>query len=283
MRPSFERFPLALGVTITRTYAHLMAHFILAFKRSQPGRSHPGPWKSANAGISFDIEAQIEVPDGFEPPEWFDPLNTIWWTVGLLRLHLSHVVRVPVIAARSFLEISTDPELSELSVLEVNPSHLFPSPLEPPLIASSDLEWLARHWLSGGRLFREHANFANAFVAFDQSTWSTTHGLGLVRLWGAFELLFATSRHQKTRQLASRISAFLEPAGETRAALANDVVRLYDSRSDAAHGSPANQDDAFFESHALLRRVIVAVIEKDHVLSVSELERLSLPLGDRPH
>lgn len=40
---------LGHGVLLTRTYAHLMAPYIMAFAPALPGRPHPGPWKAALA------------------------------------------------------------------------------------------------------------------------------------------------------------------------------------------------------------------------------------------
>jgi hypothetical protein len=173
--------------------------------------------------------------------------------------------------------MSETKELTRVSVMEVQSRSLFPATKQPARVAATDLDWLSVHWVAGGRLFQEHPNFANAFVAFDQSIWTTSHGLGLVQLWGAFELLFATSRYRKTHQLASRISAFLERPGEGRAALKNEVVELYHSRSDAAHGAPANQEEAFYKSYYLLRRVLLKNLENNYVLSVGDLENLSQP------
>lgn len=271
-----EALELPWGVILTPTYAHLMAHFMLAFERPERGKAHRGPWKSARAGIALDIEAQLHVPGHFEE-EWFDRVNTIWWTVALLRIRISPFVRVPIISDTAFGEIPGMQGEAVFRVMEIQTGHLFGYASDTTVVDAADSAWISRFWLSGGQLFRRHPNLGNAIVGFDQSIWSGSHGLGLIQLWGAFELLFATSRHRKTFQLASRVSAFLEPPGETREALAREVASLYESRSDAAHGNPSGQEDAFFQSHALLRRVIIKMIQDDFVPSVLDLESLSQP------
>jgi hypothetical protein len=272
-----EAFRFPAGVMLRATYTHLMAHFILAFKKPAPGAHHPAPWKSAHSGMAFDVEMEIQVPGDLAPDDWFDTLNTIWWTAALLRLRVSPNIRVPVFAATSFASMAEVSGEAQVRVLEVQDRSLVKADASPAVLAAGDLSWAASRWLSGGRLFRAHPNFGNAFVAFDQSIWSSTFGMGLVQLWGAFELLFATTRFRKTAQLASRISAYLEPPGEDRDSLKKRVQSLYGSRSDAAHGNPNGQEEAYLASFALLRHVLVKMLDDDYVLSVDDLERLSQP------
>ena len=53
-----ESFDLGDGVVLSRTYAHLMAPFVMAFKRpAEHDQPHPGPWKSLGGGFAFDIDA----------------------------------------------------------------------------------------------------------------------------------------------------------------------------------------------------------------------------------
>lgn len=270
-------FLLPGGVALRKTYAHLMAHFVLAFKRPAPDSHHSGPWKSANAGLSFDVEVEIFVPGDLALNDWFDSLNTIWWTAALLRLRVSPQIRVPVVSVDALASLGQLKGDARVSILETQQRALVEEVATPTRIRRADLDWLASRWLSGGRLYRDHANFANAFMSFDQSIWTSAYGLGLVQLWGAFELLFATSRYRKTTQLGSRISAYLEPPGESRDALKSHIESLYDSRSDAAHGNPVGQDESFLASYSLLKRVILKILEENYVLSVGDLERLSHP------
>ena len=64
-----DTFDLGEGVTVSRTYAHLMAPFMMAFKEPvEHGQHHPGPWKSLGGGIAYDIEAEIRVPRDARQP-----------------------------------------------------------------------------------------------------------------------------------------------------------------------------------------------------------------------
>src|SRR6266478_1539133 len=57
-----ERFELGEGITISQTYAHFMAPFLMAFAPAAPGKPHPAPWKPAKGGLAIDITAELFVP-----------------------------------------------------------------------------------------------------------------------------------------------------------------------------------------------------------------------------
>ena len=92
-----EQFDLGKGIVISRTYAHLMSHFLMAFTPAVPGEPHPGPWKSATGGVAMDITAELFVPATCHH-ENLDNLNTIWWIVALLRLKVATTISVPVVS-----------------------------------------------------------------------------------------------------------------------------------------------------------------------------------------
>src|SRR5579871_163099 len=53
-------FALANGLVARETYAHVMAPYVVAFKRPEKlGAYHPGPWKAAHGGLGFDITIEI--------------------------------------------------------------------------------------------------------------------------------------------------------------------------------------------------------------------------------
>ena len=63
-----EAFDLGEGVTIRKTYAHLTAHFVMAFAAPPPNSFHPWPWKAAKGTASFavDIAADLCIPSDRE-------------------------------------------------------------------------------------------------------------------------------------------------------------------------------------------------------------------------
>ena len=95
-------FHFGEGIVLSKTFAHLMAPFLMAFAPAKLGNHHPGPWKAAQGGFRFDVLAQLKVPKEFSPPRWFDHLNTAWWFAALLRLRATPLISVPVIASEPF-------------------------------------------------------------------------------------------------------------------------------------------------------------------------------------
>src|SRR3990172_9239218 len=90
-----DEFDFGQGIVLSKTYAHLMAPFLMAFARAEPGRPHPAPWKPASGGFGFDIEAELFVPGNAKVPDWFDNVNTVWWIAALLRLKANPLLCVP--------------------------------------------------------------------------------------------------------------------------------------------------------------------------------------------
>ncbi|MGB6895504.1 MAG: hypothetical protein WBF37_06150, partial [Dehalococcoidia bacterium] len=43
------------GISIAKTYAHVMAPYLAAFARAEPGKPHPAPWKAVSGGLSYDV------------------------------------------------------------------------------------------------------------------------------------------------------------------------------------------------------------------------------------
>lgn len=271
-----DYFELGQGVTISATYAHLMAPFLVAFKRPEEGQPHPAPWKAAQGGFAFDIVGELYIPLHFQPPEWFDRLNTIWWIAALMRLHLSPLLRVPAVANQSFSGMLQSQQECHIWPVEAQPRQLVPEPSPERVITQHGLKWVQSHWLSGANLMAQHDNFNIAFQAFDQCVFVSSSSLALIQLWGALEQLFSTSRNQKAFQLASRISAYLEQEQMLREGLYDRITELYrEKRSPAAHGTPVREAEPLWETYALTKRVLTKTIQSNHVPTRSEIEALT--------
>jgi hypothetical protein len=113
-----ERFDLGEGIVISRTYAHLMSHFLMAFTPATPGKPHPAPWKSATGGVAIDITAELFVPATCHHAN-LDNLNTIWWIVALLRLRVATTISVPVVSSERFSSIPSIQQEPSLRTMEV--------------------------------------------------------------------------------------------------------------------------------------------------------------------
>jgi hypothetical protein len=267
-----EKFDLGHGVTLSKTYAHFMAPFLMAFAPAEPGKPHPAPWKAASGGLAFDISAELFIPRQFALPHWFDRINTVWWLTALMRLKGAPLVFVPVIASESFATISSLKHEPYFWPIEIYTRHLIPV-LNPGNEISEDaLEWIKENWISGGKLMNESDDFNLAFQAFDQCIWTGQPALSLVALWGALERLFSPSPYELRFRVSAAIASFLEHPGKERHSLHRKIVKLYDARSKAAHGSGIDEAKPLFETYALMKRVLIKLIENGHVPSRGEIE-----------
>src|SRR5215813_11671038 len=160
-----EVFDLGSGFVICRTYAHLMAPFMMAFKPAPPGQHHPPPWRAAKGGFGFDIFVQVEAPP-MSPLPW-DQRTTLWWLTALLRLRVGPRLVVPVLASAPFVEaVNTDS--IHFWPLEVEPRFLDLDPESRTAINEVDLAWVKKHWVASAQLI-DSPEFSLAFQAADQS------------------------------------------------------------------------------------------------------------------
>ncbi|MBX9652038.1 hypothetical protein K2Y11_00320 [bacterium] len=278
-RLSADAFDFGCGISISRTYSHLMAPFIMAF--TAPGRNgfHPGPWRAAKGGFSFDIHAQIYVPKDFQPSEWFDRLNTVWWFVALLRFRATPFALVPVVANAPFTIPNDDMSEVHFWPIEVAPRYLIVGENGSNEITVDDLEWIKRYWWQAGKLMNRSHEFNLLFRARDQCMFMQDSNLALVSLWGALEGIFSPARTELRFRVSANIAAFMEPPGRARMDLQKQVAKLYDARSQAAHGAPNIPDEAFRESNSLTKQVLTKMIESNNTPNREELDAALLGVG----
>jgi hypothetical protein len=266
-------YDLGKGIVLSKTYAHLMSHFVMAFHRAAPGKPHPGPWKDAlGRGVAVDIAAELFVPADCDF-ENFDNLNLLWWIASLLRLRVAATIGLPVVSSHSFASIPSLREEPQISTFEVSGLPLRAEAETNNTLTTSKLDWLKAHWQRAGALF-SNEDFNAAFVEFDFSTRSPSLPLGLVALWGALERLFATSEQELSFRVSANIAAYLEPPSAGRYDLFKKVRKLYDHRSRAAHGNPKYDIVPFQETYAIARRALIKIIESHHLPTKAELEAL---------
>ena len=268
-----NRFDFGHGVILSKTFAHLMAPFLLAFAPAEPGKPHPAPWKPASGGLAFDIHAELHIPlDLAVLPQWFDRLNTVWWVTALMRLKASPLIFVPVISNESFSAVPSLDHEPRFWPIEVHLRRLMPEPSPARTTTLDALTWVRDHWIRAGVLMHDNDTFNVAFQAFDQTNWTSSPSLALVSLWGALERLFCPSQHEITFRISATIAAYLEGPGKTRVALYKQVRNLYKARSKVAHGSKVDDAKPLIETYALMKRVLVRIIGDDHIPTTDELE-----------
>lgn len=271
---ALDGFDFGQGITIKRSFAHIMAPYLAAFSPAEPGKHHPPPWKAVSGGLGFDVQAELHVPVDFELPTWFDRLNTIWWFAALMRLRASPLLRIPVIASNSFVEISSTDETPRFWPVEMNPSRLIPVENPSGIIEETELKWISEHWLSAGILMNESDDFNFAVQAIDYCIWSFSPSLALVSLWGALERLFSPARAELKFRVSSTIASYLEEPGKKRLECYRRVKKLYDARSEVAHGSQMTEVASLYDTYELLKRALIKIIEDNHVPTQENLEAI---------
>lgn len=267
-----DEYSLGSGIRLTRTYAHLMAHFMMAYTPAPPGKHHPTPWSAAGGGVALDIHVQLEVPTTALVGLSLDPQFIAWWITALLRLRLGPAFCVPVMGEQSFETAKINYNEAKYYLLETEQTFLLLDQRARRTATEIDLAWVGKHWQASSRLFYEHGSFGQLFVAVDQSCFAKHAELALVWLWGGLEGVFSPSKAELRYRTSSTIASFLEPAGIPRMNAQKAIAKLYDSRSAAAHGREEKQTEALQATYALARRALTKIIEDNRVPTHAELE-----------
>jgi hypothetical protein len=267
-----DRFELGEGVTLSKTYAHLMAPFLMAFAPAPTGGHHPAPWSTAKGGFSFDIHVELFVPAGFKPTDWLDRSDIIWWIASLLRLISVPFMTVPVVSDTSFTTVPKSEREPHLQPHEITHRILKPSDESSRFLKEKDLIWVREKWVEGGKLMKANSKLNTAFRAFDSSMTQERASLSLISLWGGLEQLFSPSSAELKFRVSSLIASFLEPVGSARLALYKRILKLYDVRSTAAHTASSIETGPLLETYVLMRNALVKMIHENHVPTRDELE-----------
>lgn len=270
-----EEFEIGHGVVLRKTYAHLMAPFLMAFSPAKPGGHHPAPWSAVRGGLGFDIALELHVPAAFDIPKFFDRLNTVWWIAALIRLRGASLAHVPVIADRPFSEIPKNWQDATILPVEALPRRMFAKPRVARL-SQADFEWLKATWLGGGQLMHENSEFNDVFQAFDAAGGLPNPSVALLALWGALEQLFSPAKQELRFRVAANIASYLEAPGQNRLELHRRLLKLYDARSGVAHGAKQESTDAWKETYDIANKVLEKVLTARHVPSKAELEQMLL-------
>lgn len=266
--------PLSIGehVQLTPTYAHLMAPFLMAFARPEPGKHHPAPWVAVSGGLSFDIDVEVAVSDELAKQQGVAGDFLVWFIVALLRIRMGPSFVIPALGRQPFSDAAR----------MGNEAQLFPAEIEPvrrSLIDNSireiselDVRWLESVLMSAGALFFNKPAFRVLFEACDQCCFTRHEGLALVQLWAGLEAVFSPDKAELRYRVSTNLASYLESPGTIRLALQKRLVKLYDSRSSAAHGREGKASTELKETFAVARRTLTRMIDEGSVPSHAELE-----------
>lgn len=277
VRLGAESFDLGEGVLLKRTYAHLFSPFMTAFAPPGPeGGPHPGPWKAAEGGLSFDVHVQLSIPADYSLGGTSQPTDVLWWIAALLRAARFPYLSVPVLSNYPFADIPETEGNVRLRSMETKPRILRPAEEASPTVNSEILEWIRERWVSAGRLLYSDKKFKLAFQAFDSATVERDRASSLLAVWGALEQLFGSGRYR----IASFIAAYLDPPGEKRLATYRQVLRLYDKRSAAAHTANEADIESLIEVYVLMRNALIKMVDEEKVPTQQAIESLLFGSGE---
>jgi hypothetical protein len=250
-----------------------MAPFLMAFAPVETGKPHPGPWRAVSGGLAIDINAEVFIPKEFWLPKWFDRVNTVWWLAALLRIKVSQLVRVPVLASSRYERIAALPENAvTFWPVETESQHLLLDEKPRAVVTPADLDWVHEHWIRAGQMAHDSEPFNLLVQSFAAAHKSHSPALAMVSLWAAVERLFSPARTELRFRVSALIASYLEVPGLARHGVQRDVARLYDARSAAAHGGADNLTSEVRETYRLVRRILVAIIEAGSAPSRDALE-----------
>ena len=267
-----DLFDLGGGLSLQKTYAHLMKPLIMAFAPAVNGVSNPGPWKSLYEGSGYDIRMELHVSEAYLDADTFDRLNVGWWIIALIRLLCAPKLLAPVVSSTDLKSIPLVTEEPNVFPLETGRVRISIGESET-VLKSENLEWVRKHWKSGAKLMRFNKAFNLAFQAFDQKAFSADPDLYLLALWAALEALFSPSRTELRFRASGLIATYLEPPGQSRYELHKDILKLYDARSAAVHGSMTLSIEELISTHQLARRILIKAIQDNRVPDLKSLEQ----------
>jgi len=189
----------------------------------------------------------------------------------LIRLRGAYLAHVPVIASRAFVELPQSWATTRILPIEAYPRRAFAAP-KLTKWSEDNLVWLRETWLEGGRLMAKSSVLNDAFQAFDSSGNLPNKSVAMLTIWGALEHLFSPAKQELRFRVSANIASFLEEPGAARLALHHKLLKLYDARSQVAHGTARKGADAWDETHEIASRVLLKILNNRNVPSKESLD-----------
>jgi hypothetical protein len=262
-----QAFEVMPGLTLARTYTHLIAPFILAFappvKSSAP---HPGPWAALNAnGRTVFVEAKLEVG---ALQLGFNRLNTLWFLVALLRLRLALPLQMIAISDRAFQDVPRSTETANILPVELNLSQSMTEPQHRP--SEADLIWVRDNIKRAAQLMKD-PTFNRVVRTLDHAVSIQSPGAGIVIAWAAIETLIRPGSRQITDRLCRSLATHLYPPGSERDRAFNEIATSYAARGGAVHSAELPEAAEFHTAFRLARATIIQCIEDGRLPDIEEL------------
>jgi hypothetical protein len=221
----FGSFDLGQGVSLSRTYLHLMGHPILAFAPAEKEKPSPAPWRAVDArdkAVAVNLLAELAVPHSNDPSDPTLHIDWASWIALLLRFLTGNVVTITLVSPVNTQELRD-------GTAEATLSEPIPAVSAVSSISHEMANWLKQNWYSSFNLSQNDAVLYA--VASIYHSHRSSKALGIVSVWAGLERIFSTKDAELKYRVCTNIAAFLEPPGESRYLLFKQLSKLYDDRS----------------------------------------------------
>lgn len=266
-RLQVNEFHFGHGIALSRTFAHLSAPFLAGFL---PRPTRDSSWQPEPR--SFDVVAQLHVPEDAAPLRDMDRVNTVWWLAALLRLRATPRLTVVGLSSEPF---GGDPRIlrgAGFWPIEAEPRRVEIDPTAAAEVRQEDLEWVRDHWLAGADLMAERPELRRAVRFFDQSCFAPGTPEALQTVWDSLAALFLPDPQDDGQRLAANLAVFLGvPAGE-RDAFLRGAGELLDARMASLEGATEGLEEPLGKTYLLARRALARIFESGYVPTLREME-----------
>ncbi|NSZ08233.1 hypothetical protein G6M14_17800 [Agrobacterium tumefaciens] len=247
-----DQFEIADGLVLRSTFAHVMSPYLMAFAEPDtPSKPHPGPWRPVSGGKGFNVRIEIALREGASPTK-FDRINTVWWTISLLRMLTSIPLVLPVLSDTAFADAKDCEHEPRFWPIEMSRPRIGPI-VENDVISIEQLEAVKLVFAPGAALM-DIEHFNRAYQTMDGAPLAHSSGAALVMMWAAMETLFRPGQHDITRRLSKAIATHIQDPGVEREQLQQRVAKLYELRGSSVHNSQMATGEVLAETAGLARR-----------------------------
>lgn len=266
------------GITLRPIFAHIFTTDILAFERpATPNSYHPGPWQANSHKKGIDIRSELFIPKEYRHHKMCS-INVAKTIIVMLRLWTDPAIALQLITDCPITELKdrkyVGPDAKHVATLVAGRERHIQIGLQTREKLIQSIEWIVEHWEDALNLRASSPEFDFALETFDNAQLIPNSAMMLVSLWGALEAIFAQSNAELRFRVSANIAAFLVPRGKQRLEKQQEVLKLYDKRSSAAHGNPKHGPEELIKTFELLRHALIRMTEQKAVPTKASLEEL---------
>lgn len=143
-------------------------------------------------------------------------------------------------------------------------------------LSIDDLKWSLTNLSALNKLKGSSKGFKIAFDAFEMAEMEKSTEMSLLRMWSGLEGLLGPINNEISFRISVYFASLLAPRGEERHAIYRKIKNLYVARSKVAHGSGEHDYKNTVETYALIKNVLLKIIENGHVPKTDECDRILL-------